>query len=450
MGFAWLKRYFPRSLFGRAALILLVPIITIQLVVSYVFIQRLYENVTVQMTRSVLFDLTHIQDRLNAAPNVDAAQEAIAAHATPLGIRVKLPIEIAPRMKTDQRVFYDLSGRIVIRTLRAALPELQTIDLATDDAIVSYVADTNHGPARFTFQRNRVSASNPHQLLVLMVFVALIVTLVSFLFLRNQIRPIRRLAEAADAFGKGRVQPYRPSGATEVRSAGNAFLDMRARIERHLEQRTLMLSGVSHDLRTPLTRLKLGLSMLPQDEDTEAMEGDVDEMRRMLDTFLSFARSDATEEPEIVDPVQLVTDLVETAKRGDRNVSLGPLEGEGKVALRPLAIERALDNLIGNGVRYGTEALVSLAITEKAVRFTVEDNGPGIPETQREEAIKPFARLDSARNQNQSGVGLGLAIAAELVRGHGGTLALTKSDETGTEFAITLPKSDGAFGEAKA
>ncbi|MBT8457748.1 MAG: HAMP domain-containing protein [Rhodobacteraceae bacterium] len=429
MRFGWLKRYVPRSLFGRTALILLVPILTIQLVVSYVFIQRLYENVTEQMTGATAQELQLMTARIDAATSADAARTQTRDLTSALGIQLRFS---EARPTADARKFYDLSGRVVTRVLKERVPGLAAVDLVTDDKQVRLALDTVHGPALVVFPRTRVSASNPHQLLVLMVFVSLIVTVISFLFLKNQVRPIRRLAEAATAFGKGRSEPYRPSGATEVRSAGAAFLDMRARIERHIEQRTLMLSGVSHDLRTPLTRLKLGLTMLPDDEDTRALLRDVTDMEKMLDTFLGFARVDATEDPEPVDPIALAERLVANARRGSDVVSMGPVEGEGRVAMRPLAVERALENLISNAERYGTRAIVSVALSDRAVRFTVEDNGPGIPESQRGDALKPFSRLDDARNQDRGGgVGLGLSIVRDIARQHGGTLRLGESVQLG-------------------
>jgi two-component system osmolarity sensor histidine kinase EnvZ len=276
-----------------------------------------------------------------------------------------------------------------------------------------------------------VSASNPHQLLVNMVFFAGIMTVIAYLYLRNQLRPITRLARAAEAFGRGRHMDYRPAGAVEVRAAGNAFVDMRNRIERQIEQRTLMLSGVSHDLRTPLTRLKLALSMLDEEE-RAPMAQDVEDMERLINEFLAFARGAQEGEPEPVDPVALVRQVVEDFQRGGKDVTLAMTEGAGEVLLRPGGIRRAVENLVGNAVRYGTRAEVSVLLTAKSLRIRVEDDGPGIPEAQREEALKPFARLDEARNQNLgTGVGLGLSIAMDIARAHGGTLRLGHSDRLG-------------------
>ena len=425
----WIKNVMPRGLYGRAALILILPIVTIQLVVSIAFIQRHFEDVTRQMTENVVQDVALILDRVNRAPDLAAAEAQAAEFAGPLSLAVTLP---APLAEGDSRVFYDLSGRVVIATLRGTFPTIGAIDLY-DLKTVRITLGTEYGPMQVELPRRRVSASNPHQLLVLMLVTGLLMTTIAFIFLRNQIRPIRRLAVAAEAFGKGRVVAYRPTGATEVRAAGNAFLDMRARIERQIEQRTLLLSGVSHDLRTPLTRLKLGLSMLDPDEEVDALRRDTAEMEGLLDSFLSFVRDEAQDEaPVTTDPVALLRTVVEDARRGGQNVSLHAVEGAGTAPLREIAVRRALANLIGNAVRYGTRAEVSVAISDRALRFSVEDDGPGIPKERREEAMRPFTRLDRARNQNLgTGVGLGLAITADIARGHGGTLRLTDSERLG-------------------
>ncbi len=425
MFFAWLKRYVPRSLYGRAALILLVPVVTLQLVVSVVFIQRHFEGVTEQMTRNVALELRFLLDAVGSAPSPEEAMVALGRVAEPLAYDVALPA----KQGETRRVFYDFSGLRVIDVLQAELPSVRAVDLAASSREVRLWLDTPHGVLAAIFDRRRVSASNPHQLLVLMVFTGVLMTLIAFVFLRNQLRPIKRLARASEAFGKGRSEVYRPTGAIEVRAAGNAFLDMRARIERQIEQRTMMLSGVSHDMRTPLTRLKLGLSMLEDSAETRDLLRDVEDMERLLDEFLAFARDDSLDDPERCDPRVLVEAVI--AKYPD-GVTLVEVTGEGEAMLRPIAVARALENLIGNAVRYGSVCEVRLAISEKAVRISVQDDGPGIPEAQREEAVKPFARLDAARNQDRgSGVGLGLAIANDIARRHGGTLVLGDSPTLG-------------------
>ncbi|WP_323783704.1 ATP-binding protein [Thalassovita sp.] len=429
MNFRWLKRYVPRGLYSRAALILILPVVTLQLVVSVVFIQRHFEGVTQQMTRAAAREVQLLIDRLPGPDDALPPELTALARALEIDVTRVAPADIPGR---SLRRWYDLTGVIVDASLRENLSDIRRITLPDDYNVRVYVA-TPAGLIAFHFDRRRVSATQPHQLFVNMVFFGALMTVIAFFYLRNQLRPIKRLAEAAEAFGKGRTVPYRPSGALEVRAAGNAFLDMRARIERQIEQRTLLLSGVSHDLRTPLTRLKLGLSMLDS-EDSKDMLHDVDDMQRMLDGFLSFTRGAGDVAAESTDPFDLVERIIHDCQRTDIPVTLDRAEGadQGRVMLRPLAIRRAVTNLIDNAVRYGTRAEVSILLTEKSLRIRIEDDGPGIPADRRGDAVKPFTRLDSARNQNRaSGVGLGLAIAADIARAHGGSLRLDKSEKLG-------------------
>lgn len=431
--------FLPRSLYGRAALILIVPVVAIQLVVSVAFIQRHFERVTQQMTRSVAIEVRQVLAALDGAS--DGQGECLAR-----GLEIDLtgPADLPA---ADRRPWWDLSGKTVIATLRAEVPGLRAVDLATDRDVVRMAVAARGGPVGLVVERRRMSATNPHQLLVLMIVTSVLMTLIAFLFLRNQVRPIQRLAVAAEAFGKGRHIPYRPSGALEVRAAGRAFLDMRARIERQIEQRTLMLSGVSHDLRTPLTRLRLGLSMLPEDDETRALLADVADMERLVDEFLSFARGDAMEAHEVVDVRALVRRAVENAARAGQAVALGPVEGAAFASLRPMAVARALDNLLGNAARHASRAAVALTVTDRVVRIAVEDDGPGIPKDRRDEAMMPFARLDEARDPNRGGgVGLGLAIAADIARSHGGALRLDESAALGglkAELVLARAVGDG-------
>ena len=428
--FRWLKLLLPRGLYGRAALILVVPVVTIQLVVSVTFIQRHFERVTRQMTQTLVTDIAYLRGAIAEAPDADAARQAAARIAEGLRLGFQMPGEAAPG--PDRADYWDLSGREVIATLREELDGVERVVMLENPRGVLIRLATTHGFVDLTVDRIRVSASNPHQLLVLMIVTSLLMTVIAYLFLRNQLRPIERLAAAASAFGKGETVQYRPRGAQEVRAAGAAFLDMRARIERQMEQRTLMLSGISHDLRTPLTRLKLGLSMLPEDAEVAALLADVNDMQRLIDEFLSFARGDALEEIEEVDPQALLERVVENAMRAGLDVRLRSFEGGGGCRLRPVAVARALDNLIGNAVRYGKRAEVSGVLGPRALRLVVEDDGPGIPKDQREEAMTPFARLDKARDPNRGGgVGLGLAIAADVARSHGGALRLGESKTLG-------------------
>ncbi len=425
------KSYVPRSVYGRAALILILPVVFVQVVVSVIFIQRHFDGVTRQMSRSTGLEVVLLLSQIDRAQDLSQAQSRAAALAADLKFTVTLP---APQTvpPADLRAIWDLSGREVGSILHAALPQVLAVDLKTDPRTVQIWVQTRFGLMRLEMSRLRVSASNPHQLLVIMALASILMTGVAFAFLRNQLVPITRMAAAAEAFGRGQNLPYKPRGAVEVRAAGMAFLDMRARIERQIEQRTLMLSGVSHDLRGPLTRMKLGLSLMDQTQDTAALLDDVEEMQRLVEEFLAFARGDAQEETVLVDLADLVAQVLAKTRRGGQALSLGPCQGQGQVRLRPQAVTRALDNLIGNALRYGTQARLSYHLTDRSVRLVVEDNGPGIPAARTEEALRPFTRLDAARDPNHGGgVGLGLSIAADIARSHGGVLRLGQSADLG-------------------
>lgn len=427
MFFAGLKHYMPRGIYGRAALILLLPVVFIQLVVTVIFAQRHFEGVTHQMTNVILREFEMVLDAVEDAPTRAAVSQTVADRLGPLEIFVA-PMAELNVPSTNRFLWYDYSGRVIIRRFTEVLPGFKVIDLNRGRDVRLYL-DSAKGPLEIRFERQRISASNPHQLFVYTIFFGVVMTVIAFIYLRNQLRPIKQLAHVAEAFGRGRHLPLLPAGAVEVRSAGAAFVDMRARIERQIEQRTLMLSGVSHDLRTPLTRMRLGLSMV-DDADAEPLMRDVDDMQRMLDEFLEFAKGSAEGTPEPVDPHEMLAEIVADAQRAGRDVTVMAAEGSGTgtVMLRKTAMRRAVDNLIANGVRYGARAEVSVLLTDKTLRIRVEDDGPGIPEDKRGEAVRAFTRLDPSRNQDAGGgVGLGLAIATDIARAHGGVLRLGES-----------------------
>ena len=423
------QRILPRSLYARAALILIVPVVTIQLVVSTAFIQRHYEGVTRQMTQGVAIDLGFLLDEIAAAKSLDEARARVVPVGAALGILLTVPA--GPDAPTEDLILtLDLSGQVIIDTLREQLPQLVAADVTDEERVVNLRFATKLGPMQAQLTRRRMAATNPHQLLVLMIFTSIVMTVVAYMFLRNQLRPITKLARAAEDFGKGRNVAYRPRGALEVRAAGRAFLDMRARIDRQIEQRTLMLSGVSHDLRTPLTRLRLGLALIPEDAEVAALQSDVAEMERMVDEFLSFVRGDAMEGSEPTDAVALIERLVARSGEGTR---LAEVIGTAQpVEIRPMAIARAVENLVSNARRFADRVDVRLEFQDRSLRISVEDNGPGIPEAQREEALRPFTRLEPSRDPNRGGgVGLGLSIAADIALSHGGALRLSQSERLG-------------------
>ena len=428
-----LRNILPRGLYGRAALILIVPIVTIQAVVSIVFVQRHFENVARAMADGVAAEVRLIADVL-------AAEDAPGALALAGALGIGLAPAPAPP-PADVIGWEDFSGRAAAVVLHDGLADLIAVDFSGEGGGVQLYLRTAGGPQVFTVPRSRMTARNPHQLLVLMVFTGLVMTGVAYAFLRNQLRPIAQLADAAEAFGKGRKLPYRPRGATEVRAAGAAFEAMRNRIERQIEQRTLMLSGISHDLRTPLTRLRLGVAMLPPGPEAEGMEEDLTTMERMLTGFLSFARDAATEAPQPADPAEIAAGVAGAVGRAGQVVTLDLPAPGVRVMLRVDALGRALENLLSNAARYGAQVALSVQITPHRVIFVVEDDGPGIPPDRRDEAMRPFVRLDPARDPNRGGVGLGLAIAADVARSHGGVLRLEASTRLGGLRAVMdLPR----------
>ena len=423
----------PKRLYYRAALILVFPVVFLQLIVSIVFIQRHFEGVTVQMTRTVAAELDLITE-------VIERDGAVAAQQIARSLGMSMSIVSQETNFLERRRVYDLTGLVVRREL-LSLPEILNVDLP-DNKKVNARIKSGQEYFDLQFSRRRVSASNPHQLIVYLLVFGAFFTVIAFFYLRNQLRPITRLANAAEAFGLGENVPYDPSGALEVRAAGQAFLDMRERIQRHLKQRTMILSGVSHDLRTPLTRLKLGLSFLPE-EQREPLEKDVEDMNLLLNEFLDFAKQDnETDLPtEEINPTVLVNELIENFRRtGIQIESIGEI-GNNLFKLKPFPIKRALENLINNADRYGKKILIEKKIENNFLIFSVHDDGPGIDEAHYDEVLQPFTRLDPSRNQNRgSGVGLGLPIAKEIAEGQGGSLKLSKSDIlSGLNAALIIP-----------
>ena len=435
--FKWIKQYMPKRLYWRAAFILLFPVIFLQLIVSFVIIKRHFEGVTEQMTRTIASQI-----ELLATTVENAEIQAAIGLSKALNMEL-LKIDRDGLIEIDKRHFYDVSGIVVIREL-SGLKWVQGVDLLDDDYVTINLklADMSF---LLRLERARVSASNPHQLIVNMVVFGAFFTLIAFVYLRNQLRPITRLASAAEAFGRGQTVPYSASGAIEVKAAGNAFLEMRNRIERHIEQRTMILSGVSHDLRTPLTRLKLGISLLDI-TDKEPLERDLEEMGRMLDEFLTFAKAQDNEKSnfKLLSVSSVLQGLEADYKRSNAKLNIEEIKDTGFYLMRPSLIRRALDNIIGNALRYGNLANLKVIVDDRHVNFIVEDDGPGIPPEMLSEALKPFSRLDPARNQDKGmGVGLGLPIASDIAKAHGGSLQLLESKIHGglrAEFRIAAKK----------
>ena len=438
------KSFLPRGIFGRAALILIFPVVMLQLGVSIVFIQRHFDRVTRQMVANVEPQIRLVISEINAAKDIETALENVR----PISIPLKLQVEINPQPAlgvSDQRRFVDVTGRIVMDELRKHVDNITAIDLVKDDAArVGIHAATTLGEAVITLNRRVLSPSNPHQLLVLMVVFGFLMTLIAFAFLRNQLRPIRRLAKASEAFGKGQMVDFAVSGATEVRSAANAFIDMRDRLSRQIEQRTAMLSNISHDLKTPLTRLRVGLAMLDQTPETEGLISDVNDMSSMINEILEFTGAAKSEEFVSTDLARFLAEIVARSRKSGQNLALGisgGLAGGTYVQIPRSSVRRLLENLLGNAARHAEHTRLTAELSDGALKLIVEDDGPGIPEDKREAAMRPFTRLDQARNlDDYTGVGLGLAIARDLAGIHGGSLGLgSSSDMGGLRVEFSLP-----------
>lgn len=426
----------PRSLFARALLILLLPVLLLQGVVAATFIRRHYEGVTEQMASGVARELAYAVGLIETE-GAAAAQARLSALALPLAMTLDFTPGAVVTGEARLRAV-DLTGRVATDAFRRELQRPMSIDFAGPDRFVEARIQTAEGVLVARIERRRLVAANPHQLLVVTGIAATLLTVVAVIFLRNQVRPIRDLAAAADAFGKGWSLRFTPRGAEEVRRAGAAFLAMRARIERQIESRTLMLSGVSHDLRTPLTRMKLELAMLPPAPEVESLQADLAQMERMVEGYLAFARGEGSEAARSVDVGELLRHTVEEARRGGGRVDLH-LEAALVSVVRPEALRRALTNLIANARRFGSSVAVTALRRSKGIEILIDDDGPGIAPEQREEVFRPFVRLERSRNFDTGGTGLGLTIARDMVRGQGGELTLHEAPGGGLRARLWLP-----------
>ena len=441
-----IKRYLPKSLLGRAILILLFPIIFIEIVVGIAFIQRHFEQVTNQMSEGIAFEILYIQNEAENGIKNKLPDKELIKKISNLGKKFGFKVNLSKKNKLTRSTkidFVDLSGKIFVKNLKEKIDKKSTFDLSNPRKVYIQVL-LEKGFLEFQISRKRISASNPHQLLVLMLFVTVLLVLLSLIILKNQIRPIGKLAKAAEAFGKGQFVEFKPGGSDEVRRAGIAFLAMRARIERQIKQRTQMLSGVSHDLRTPLTRLKLSLTLEKKSTEIKEMLEDVNSMEAMLDEFLEFSKSNIKEKSQKVVINDFIKTIVNRNKKHFKNIDLlisKSLEKGFSMKLRINGVKRAIQNIIDNSITYGKKVIIKINKDKNNLVFEFEDDGIGIDEKNYEKAFRPFSRLDESRNQNNhSGVGLGLSIANDVVRMHGGQITLYKSlDLGGLGVRIRIP-----------
>lgn len=432
-----LKSILPTSLFGRALLIFVVPLALVQMVAIYVFYERHWESVTRNMSASLAGEVALLVHHMHG-PDPVARDQWSARAKEMLGIRVsfnQLPVRrnsfIDPRFEA---LYADLHKRVGLPATVEQLPNGGDvrIRLALPDATMELLVS-----------KKRLVSTTTLIFLLWVIGSSLALSAIAILFLRGQIRPIGRLARAAEGFGMGIEDPlFRPHGSREVRQAARAFLTMKSRITRQIATRTAMLSGISHDLRTPLTRMKLQLAMLPDSEEVRALCRDIREMEQMISEYLAFARGEDGEASEPVRLAEFLQEIVGPHQSVGEPVTLS-IFSDGTLPLRRQRMRRAIDNLIVNAVRYGKAARVTLEATPRQVFLTVDDDGPGIPDAQQETVFQPFRRLEASRNTATGGVGLGLTIAREAVQSHGGDIELKNRVEegkvTGLRVVVRLP-----------
>jgi two-component system osmolarity sensor histidine kinase EnvZ len=436
---AWsLKRLLPRGLFGRALIIIVAPIVLLQAIIAYVFFERDLDSTTRRLARDVAADIALLVAHEDTYRGVER-EKLRALSARQLDYRIQLiPGDDLPPFHGQPVSTIDVALDDILEQRIGADRDFRTARMGNDFEIR---VDVHDGVLSVLVPRDRVTVSKPDIFILWMVASSLLLMGIAIIFLRNQVRPIERLARAADSFGKGRAVPdFKPYGATEVRRAAQAFITMRERIERHVAQRTEMLAGVSHDIKTPLTRMKLTLAMMPDDADVSSMRGDIAEMEHMLDDYLAFARGEGGEEASLTDLSELVRDAAWAAGRAKSAAQVSvTAPAHVPVSVKRAGLRRVLANLLDNALKHGSEVAVRLTQDERLVEITVEDNGPGIPEPRREEAFRPFHRLDEGRNLQSGGSGLGLAIARDIARAHGGDIILSQSPLGGLKATVRLP-----------
>jgi two-component system osmolarity sensor histidine kinase EnvZ len=438
--FRQVKRVLPRRLFGRSLLIIVMPMLILQGIVTYAFFVRHHDIMTQQMAKGAADDVAFLIDVVSSYPPGPLRNTLVAKAARDFDYKVTF---IAGRHSLD-RTSGQFTPHLKDAMNRTFGMQFDTHYLfhATDlGQFVDLQVQLKDGVLDLVIQKKRLVAASADVFVLWMVVSSLVLIAVAILFLRGQVRPIERLAFAAEAFGKGRAVPdFKPYGASEVRRAAQAFITMRERIERYLQQRTEMLAGVSHDLKTPLTRMRLQLAMMGDGVDVAPLRDDLREMEHMLDEYLDFARGEGGEDMQSVDLAELVEETVAMAQRSGAN---GRLRTDGMapvtLAVRRQSLKRCLTNLIDNALKYGSHVVVALRRSERFVEILIDDDGPGIPQARREEAFRPFHRLDEGRNLQRGGVGLGLAIARDAARAHGGELVLADSPLGGLQAKLRLP-----------
>jgi len=434
----WFKGILPKGLYARALFIIIAPMVILQSVVAFVFMERHWNTVTRRLSAAVVQDIAAVIDFRKGFPQEHDYAELRRIAQERLGLVVDfLPITEMPPL--GPKPFFSLLDQALSEELRKQIARPFWIDTVGRSNLVEIRIQLNDAVMRVFARRNAAYASNSEIFLLWMVGTSLVLITVAILFLRNQIRPILRLTEAVENFGKGRDVPnLRARGAQEVRRAAVAFLEMKARVERTIDQRTTMLAGVSHDLRTVLTRFKLALALIDDSPETDALKKDIDEMSRMLEAYLAFARGDSGEPSAPTDMAAFLEELKTDAERHGHRTTV-QFHGYPVATVRPDAFKRCLGNLVSNAARFAAAIAITGHRDHRYMTITVDDDGPGIPPNRRDDVFKPFLRLDDARNQDEAGSGLGLAIARDIARSHGGDVMLGDSPMGGLRASVRIP-----------
>ncbi|MEO8557743.1 MAG: ATP-binding protein [Rhodospirillales bacterium] len=427
----------PKTLLARAVIIIMVPVVLLQLITVYMFYEAHWDTVSGRLTRSLVGDINLIIAWRSDFPGEDnfrwmqqRAKETM-----------RLDVSFTPGAVLDEKSptrSFSILDRMMARALDRYNSRPYFFDAHSED-YVTVKMQLADGVLTVNSPLSRLFSPSSYVFVMLMVGTALILFGVALLFMHQQIEPIRRLAAIAENLGKGRDVPdFQPEGSLETRQAATAFLTMRERLRRQVQQRTEMLAGVSHDLRTPLTRMKLSLALLEGKEEIAELKTDITEMEQMIEGYLAFARGEGDEEPALVDFAAVLDEVAAGLRRGGKDVEL-IIDGDLPGLARPSAIKRCITNLAANAARFGSTVQITGTRRKKAIEIIVDDNGPGIPADQREDVFRPFVRLETSRNRATGGVGLGLTIARDVARAHGGDLVLQDSPSGGLRARLRLP-----------